>query len=81
MAEPTIRNYIENQGFFAEDEIANFALKILLILKTLHEKGTFHGRLTVNNIHLTSLNEVILTDYGLSNVFSESEAFGPSDGL
>ena len=72
VGDPTIKDHLVNNGFFGEDDIGNTIHKILLLLKKLSDANLFHGRLTVNNIHLSNLSEVTLTDYGILNALIPS---------
>jgi tRNA A-37 threonylcarbamoyl transferase component Bud32 len=38
-----------------------------MLLKKLKEKNLYHGKLSVNNIHISAQLDIILTDYGLIN--------------
>ena len=52
---PTLRDHIENYGFMCEDEICVTLQKITIILHQLRQYGIYHGRLNVNNVHVSSL--------------------------
>lgn len=49
-------------------------------MKKLKEKNIYFGRLSVNNVHLSSVLEVFCTDYGLMNALKPNDALNVEEG-
>lgn len=76
-AEETLRQYIDQYGFFDEssagklsfviNSIAKIIAEIVISLKILEKMKSFHGRLKLNNVHIDKSLNVKLNDYGIYN--------------
>lgn len=49
-------------------------------MKKLKDKGIYFGRLSVNNVHLSSVLEVTCTDYGLMNALKPQDSLSNEEG-
>jgi len=68
---PSIKEHIENYGFFQEHQIQIIVQQVFKGLVVLKKNGMFHGRINTNNIFFESQNnKVMISDYGIYNVLN-----------
>jgi protein-serine/threonine kinase len=65
-------DYVQKRQRIPEFEVKTFMFQILLAVNKMHSMGIVHRDLKLENILLTSENQVKIADFGFSNYWNDS---------